>query len=154
MIWSQRRLWWLVIWWFVASHWAVAQKKPRKRPLKKPLKKTPVPTSFETYDVLITNARVVDGTGNPWFRAEVAIKDGYIVRVGRKPTGRATTVVDAKGHILAPGFIDVHAHVEDIFRYPEAENFIRMGVTTLVTGNCGSSVTDVGAFLGATKKHR
>ncbi|WP_283250003.1 amidohydrolase family protein [Chloracidobacterium aggregatum] len=153
MIWSQRRLWWLVIWWFVASHWAVAQKTAETAPEKAP-EKTPVPTSFETYDVLITNARVVDGTGNPWFRAEVAIKDGYIVRVGRKPTGRATTVVDAKGHILAPGFIDVHAHVEDIFRYPEAENFIRMGVTTLVTGNCGSSVTDVGAFLGATKKHR
>jgi len=151
MIWSQRRLWWLVIWWFVASHWAVAQKPAETAPEKAP-EKTPVPTSFETYDVLITNARVVDGTGNPWFRAEVAIKDGYIVRIGRKLTGRATTVVDARGHILAPGFIDVHAHVEDIFRYPEAENFIRMGVTTLVTGNCGSSVTDVGAFLGGYKE--
>jgi len=151
MIWSQRRLWWLVIWWFVASHWAVAQKPAETAPEKAP-EKTPVPTSFETYDVLITNARVVDGTGNPWFRAEVAIKDGYIVRIGRKLTGRAKTVVDARGHILAPGFIDVHAHVEDIFRYPEAENFIRMGVTTLVTGNCGSSVTDVGAFLGGYKE--
>jgi len=142
MSWSRQPLWWLVIWCFVTGHWAVAQKPAEMT------KAPPAVPSDEAYDVLITNARVVDGTGNPWFRAEVAIKDGYIVRIGRKLTGRATTVVDARGHILAPGFIDVHAHVEDIFRYPEAENFIRMGVTTLVTGNCGSSVTDVGAFLG------
>lgn len=136
-------LWWLSIWCLVTSHWVMAQTPAETAPEKKP-----VGESSETYDLLITNARVVDGTGNPWFHGEVAIKDGFIVRVGRKLTGRAATVVDAKGCILAPGFIDVHAHVEDIFRYPDAENFIRMGVTTLVTGNCGSSVTDVEAFLG------
>jgi N-acyl-D-amino-acid deacylase len=146
MSWSRQPLWWLVIWCFVTGHWAVAQKPAEMT------KAPPAVPSDEAYDVLITNARVVDGTGNPWFRAEVAIKDGYIVRIGRKLTGRAKTVVDARRHILAPGFIDVHAHVEDIFRYPEAENFIRMGVTTLVTGNCGSSVTDVGAFLGGYKE--
>lgn len=99
------------------------------------------------YDLVITNARVVDGTGNPWFRGAIAIKDGSIVRVGRFEHPCAT-VIDAKGQIVAPGFIDVHAHTENIYDFPEAENFIRMGVTTLVTGNCGGSVTNVGEFLG------
>ncbi len=99
------------------------------------------------YDLLIRKARVVDGTGNPWFRADVAVKDGRIARIGRALTGTARRVVDAEGLTLAPGFIDVHAHTEDIFSHPDAENFIRMGVTTLVTGNCGASVIDVGEFL-------
>ena len=63
----------------------------------------------------------------------------------------ATRTIDAKGQILAPGFIDVHTHVESIYSLPAAENFVRMGVTTLVTGNCGSSTTDVGQFLGRIK---
>ncbi|MGQ9898568.1 MAG: N-acyl-D-amino-acid deacylase family protein [Acidobacteriota bacterium] len=140
---SRQYLWWVTIWCLAPNHWIVAQAPSRTVP-----EKAPVVKPSETYDVLITNARVVDGTGNPWFRAQVAIKDGYIVRVGRKLTGSAKTVIDADGRVLAPGFIDVHAHVEDIFHYPDAENFIRMGVTTLVTGNCGSSVIDVGTFLG------
>jgi N-acyl-D-amino-acid deacylase len=102
----------------------------------------------EKYDLVITNARIIDGTGNPWFRGSVAIKDGRIVRVGWfDPSGAATTI-DAKDQIVAPGFIDVHAHSENIYDHPQAENFIRMGVTTLITGNCGGSVADVGEFLG------
>ncbi|MCS7079444.1 MAG: D-aminoacylase [Chloracidobacterium sp.] len=99
------------------------------------------------YDLLIANARVVDGAGNPWFRADVAVRDGRIVRIGRGLSGTARRVVNANGLVLAPGFIDVHAHAEDIFTLPDAENFIRMGVTTLVTGNCGFSVIDVAEFL-------
>src|SRR5262245_19881544 len=104
------------------------------------------------YDLLITNARVVDGSGNPWFRADVAIKDGRIARVGRLAPSSAAKAIDARGQILAPGFIDVHAHVESIFNNPAAENFVRMGVTSLVTGNCGSSTTDVAEFLGRYKE--
>lgn len=100
------------------------------------------------YDLVITNARVVDGTGNPWFRADVAIKSGRIARVGRVAAGEARRVIDARGQIVAPGFIDVHTHVENIYEQPDAENFVRMGVTTLVTGNCGGSALDVGKFLG------
>jgi N-acyl-D-amino-acid deacylase len=100
------------------------------------------------YDLVITNARVVDGSGNPWFRADVAIKDGRIARVGRVSAGEARRVIDARGQMLAPGFIDVHTHVENIYELPDAENFVRMGVTTLVTGNCGGSALDVGKFLG------
>jgi N-acyl-D-amino-acid deacylase len=104
------------------------------------------------YDLLIVNGRVVDGTGNPWFRADVAIKDGRIARIGHIDPGQARATIDARGQIVAPGFIDVHTHVESIYKQPEAENFVRMGVTSLVTGNCGYSETDIGKFLGRIKE--
>src|SRR3954466_10606871 len=97
----------------------------------------PIPAQrTETYDLVITNARIVDGTGNPWFRGSIAIKDGRIAKVGYFDAARAKQMIDAKNQIVAPGFIDVHTHVEDIFGNPAAENFIRMGVTSLITGNC------------------
>ncbi len=108
--------------------------------------------SAPPYDLLITNARIVDGSGNPWFRADIAIKDGRIARVGRLGPESASRTIDARGQIVAPGFIDVHTHVESIYNLPAAENFVRMGVTTLVTGNCGSSTTDVAEFLGRMKE--
>jgi N-acyl-D-amino-acid deacylase len=111
----------------------------------------PVDARTPVYDHLIINARIVDGSGNPWFRADVAIKDGRIARIGRVSAAAATRTIDARGQILAPGFIDVHTHVESIYSLPAAENFVRMGVTTLVTGNCGSSTTDVAEFLGRIK---
>ena len=100
------------------------------------------------YDLVIRDARVVDGSGNPWFRADVAVSGGRIARVGRVAASEGKRVIDARGQVLAPGFIDVHTHVENIFEQPDAENFVRMGVTTLVTGNCGGSAVDVGRFLG------
>ena len=102
----------------------------------------------EQYDLVIVNARIVDGTGNPWFRGSIAVKDGRIVKIGRIDSSAAKQAIDANNRIVAPGFIDVHAHVEDIYNNPGAENFVRMGVTSLVTGNCGSSSTDVKEFLG------
>ncbi|MGI9069074.1 MAG: N-acyl-D-amino-acid deacylase family protein, partial [Pyrinomonadaceae bacterium] len=104
------------------------------------------------FDLLITNGRIVDGSGNPWFRADIGIKDGRIARLGRISPAEATKTIDAKGQIVAPGFIDVHTHVESIYSLPAAENFIRMGVTTLVTGNCGASAIDVARFLGRIKE--
>ncbi|MDQ3489649.1 MAG: D-aminoacylase [Acidobacteriota bacterium] len=106
----------------------------------------------ETFDLVIINARIVDGTGNPWFRGSIAVKDGKIVKVGQFDPANAKQTIDAQNKIVAPGFIDVHAHTEDIFGNPTAENFIRMGVTSLITGNCGGSVTDVGEFLGRYKE--
>ncbi|HEX8720005.1 MAG TPA: D-aminoacylase [Pyrinomonadaceae bacterium] len=100
------------------------------------------------YDLVIRGARVVDGSGNPWFRADVGVKGGRVARVGRVEAAEGARVVEARGQILAPGFIDVHTHVENLFELPDAENFVRMGVTTLVTGNCGGSALDVGKFLG------
>ena len=106
------------------------------------------------YELVIINGRVVDGTGNPWFRGSVAIKDGRIVKVGRVDVSTAAQVIDAKNQIVAPGFIDVHTHVEDVYNNPKAENFIRMGVTSLITGNCGGSELDIKAFLGRMKEQQ
>ncbi len=64
-----------------------------------------VQATAATYDLVITNARIVDGSGNPWFRADVAVKDGRIVRIGRVAAAEASKAIDAKGQILAPGFI-------------------------------------------------
>ncbi len=107
--------------------------------------------SADRFDLVIFNARIVDGTSNPWFWGSVAIKDGRIAKIGRVVPGESKHSIDAKGQIVAPGFIDVHAHTEDIFDNPTAENFIRMGVTSLITGNCGGSTTEVGEFLGRFK---
>lgn len=102
-----------------------------------------------SYDVLIQNARIIDGTGAPWFRGSVGISGGKIAAVGSLDAdSTAPVVLDAKDHYAAPGFIDVHTHCEgDFEKRPEAENFLRMGVTTLVTGNCGSSYVQVGDAL-------
>ena len=107
-----------------------------------------VPQTEPPFDLVIINGRIIDGTGNPWFRGSIAIKNGKIARVGRFDRAETKYVIDAKNQIVAPGFIDVHAHTEDIFSHPLAENFVRMGVTSLVTGNCGGSTTDVAEFLG------
>jgi N-acyl-D-amino-acid deacylase len=98
------------------------------------------------YDLVIRDARVIDGTGNPARYADMAVKGGHILLVGRV-TGSATREVNARGLVLTPGFIDVHTHAEDIDDLPRGENFLRMGVTTLVLGNCGSSTRDVAAFF-------
>ncbi len=98
------------------------------------------------YDLVIRNGRVIDGTGNPARFADVAIKDGRIVAVGRV-TANVSREVDARGLVVAPGFIDVHTHAEDIDELPLGENFVRMGVTTLVLGNCGGSIRNVAEFF-------
>ncbi len=97
-------------------------------------------------DLLLKGGRVIDGSGNPARFADVAIKDGRIAAIGRD-VGDAKLVVDVKGLVVAPGFIDVHTHAENIDELPLAENFARMGVTTVVLGNCGSSAADVGPFF-------
>ena len=99
------------------------------------------------YDMVIINARLVDGSGNPQFRTEIGIKNGRIVAIGELKRDEASRIIDAKDQIVAPGFIDLHTHVESVYEYPAAENFIRMGVTSLVTGNCGSSAPDIAKFL-------
>jgi len=102
------------------------------------------------YDVIIQNGKIIDGTGNSWYYADLAVKDGKIVSIQKHITTGATKIIDAKGLIIAPGFIDVHTHIEgDEIKTPGAENFIYDGVTSVVTGNCGSSKSSMAAYFHA-----
>jgi len=99
-------------------------------------------------DMKIVNGRVLDGTGNSWFLADIGIREGRVVKVGNLSAKEADRVIDAEGLIVAPGFIDVHTHADSgLLNRPLAENFIRNGVTTIVTGNCGGSLLDVGEYF-------
>ncbi|MFH1941841.1 MAG: D-aminoacylase [bacterium] len=99
-------------------------------------------TPSTDYDVIIKNGKVYDGSLKPGFQADVAVKDGRIVRVGKNISGKADRVIDARGLIVAPGFIDLHTHVDDGMTFPESRaclNYLMQGVTTVVVGQCGSS---------------
>ena len=99
-------------------------------------------------DIIIKNGRILDGTGNSWYYADIAIKDGKIIKIGRLEGITSTKTIDATGMIVAPGFIDVHTHIEgDEIKNPTADNFIFDGVTTVITGNCGSSNVDLKKYL-------
>ncbi|HRV06097.1 MAG TPA: D-aminoacylase [Candidatus Saccharicenans sp.] len=93
----------------------------------------------EQYDLAIVNGRIIDGSGNPWFRADLGIRNQKIVAIKNKiPVEQAKRVIDASGLIVAPGFIDIHTHAdEDVVRIPGCENYLSQGVTTLIGGNCG-----------------
>ena len=82
-------------------------------------------------DVLIRNGKIIDGTGNSWYYGDVAIKDGRILQTGKELTISASKIIDATGLIIAPGFIDVHTHIEgDEFRNPTASADLRRTSST------------------------
>ena len=104
-------------------------------------------TAEPRYDLVIAGGRVIDGSGAPARRADLAIAGGEIAAVGTIDRQAAREVIDATNLVVAPGFIDVHTHADDVADQPRAENFVRMGVTTIVAGNCGGSALDVGEAL-------
>ena len=98
------------------------------------------PAPAVAYDVVIRNGRVLDGAGNPWILADVAIKDGKFVKIGRVPE-RGTTEIDARGKYVSPGWIDMMDQSGGVLpRNGLAENKLRMGVTTAIGGEGGIPV--------------
>ncbi len=96
-------------------------------------------------DLLLENARIVDGTGNPWYRGDLAVDGGKIVATGRLGAVEAQRVLDVEGNVVAPGFIDIHGHSDYlVLANPQAENKIMQGVTTDIAGNCGFSAAPIG----------
>lgn len=92
------------------------------------------------YDLILKGGTVVDGTGNPRFTADVAVKDGVIVKVG-DVTGEASEIIDATGLIVSSGFIDWHSHSDlAVLADLDAFNIIEQGITTEISGHCGVSV--------------
>ena len=90
------------------------------------------------YDILIKNARLIDGTGTPAIAGDLAVSGGRIAAIGSLTGAEAATVIDAGGKILCPGFIDAHGHSDfTLFVNHRGESKIRQGITTEVTGNCG-----------------
>ena len=90
------------------------------------------------YDLVVSNGKVITGAGNPWFNADVAVKDGKIVQVG-PVTAEAKVVLDAEGMAVSPGFIDLHDHSDyTILVNRTADSKVHMGVTTTVFASCGS----------------
>ena len=109
----------------------------------------------DRFDLLIRGGRVLDGTGNPWFYADIGIRGGRIAEIGRLAGREASRVIQANGRIVAPGFIDIHSHADDGasprggFRDPDAArraapNLVTQGVTTVVVNQDGRSPLPIG----------
>lgn len=105
-------------------------------------------------DLLIKNARIIDGTKTPAFDGQVGIKDGKITYIGGADDNLQVSreVIDANGLFLVPGFVDIHSHSDGtILEFPNAESRVFQGITTEITGNCGSSTAPVSTDIEKRK---
>ena len=118
----------------------------------------PLPLSSQEYDVLIRNGRVIDGTGNPWFAADIAIAGDRIVRIGRLGDATARRVVDAAGMYVSPGFIDLHSHADramtsEHLEARRAKSLNSQGLTTVIGGPDGrNQVWPLSAEIAALRE--
>jgi len=97
---------------------------------------------FMNCDLLIKNGFIIDGTGNPGFYGDLAVAEGKIIEISNKIEYQAERIIDAYGLTVCPGFIDPHVHEEfTVLTSGKFEEFLRQGVTTTVSGNCGHSIT-------------
>jgi N-acyl-D-amino-acid deacylase len=108
------------------------------------------------FDLVIKGGTVIDGTGAPRYRADVAIRADRVALISRDPIDarRAARVVDAAGRIVAPGFIDMHAHLDPLPELPGAESAVRQGVTTALGGPDGGAPLPLGAYMDARTQQR
>lgn len=96
------------------------------------------------YDILVKNGKIIDGTGNPWFHGDIGIRGDTIVEIGDLSGKTAVKTIDARGMAVSPGFIDMHTHCDYGLDRPDSKanlNYLIQGTTTVVTGNCGDSVS-------------
>ena len=95
------------------------------------------------FDLVLKNGKIVDGTGNPWYLADIGIQDEKITRIGAIPVDKAASVIDADGLVISPGFIDSHSHADFVLPLKDHMEvlgcFLKQGITTLVVGNGGFS---------------
>jgi len=101
------------------------------------------------YDIIIKNGTLIDGSGQPMYRADIGIKDDKIIKIGELHNEKADMEIDASERLVCPGFVDVNNHSDtywQIFTNPDLESLVYQGITTIIGGNCGSSLAPL---LGA-----
>ena len=100
------------------------------------------------FDIVIHGGRLIDGTGNPWFYGDLAIKDGKIAHIGKIPAQAAVRTISAKGYVVTPGFIDMHTHSDQpVIADGNAESKVRQGVTLDIIGESQTVAPLEGAIL-------
>ena len=100
------------------------------------------------YDLLIQGGTIVDGSGAAAYVGDIAINGDTIIEIGELEGATATRVIDASGHVVSPGFIDLHTHADrNIRNNPGVENYLFQGVTTMLVGNCGNSPVHLDEYL-------
>lgn len=104
------------------------------------------------YDLLFRNAKIVDGSGDLAYTADVAITGDRIVKIGRLEDAEVKRIINLEGKVLAPGFIDMHSHSDTvILAYPQMESMLYQGITTFVGCQCGHSIAPVGRLWEASQ---
>ncbi|MFB0564561.1 MAG: amidohydrolase family protein [Candidatus Aminicenantaceae bacterium] len=94
--------------------------------------------SNKAYELIVKDGFIIDGSGNPWFKADIGIKNKKIAMIGLIDENKAQRVINAANLMVCPGFIDIHTHCDrSILQVPTVDNYIHQGVTTVIGGNCG-----------------